>query len=874
MVLRAYDETLGRVVALKVLRSQEADARSRARLVHEAKAVAKLHHDNVVTVHAVVNPPDDAPYLVMEYLEGGTLAALIISKGRLEPEEAVTILAQVADGLETAHATGLIHRDIKPSNIIVDALSGRAKITDFGLARWAEGKSGLTQDGTLAGTPTYMSPEQARGAADLDRRSDIYSLGVTLYEALTGTVPFHGVPHMVLQQVLAEEPRPPRFLNDKIPRDLETICLKAMAKEPGRRYQTARELADDLRRWQRGESIQARPVGRLERGWRSCRRRPLVASLALALVFVVAGGVAGISWKWAEAVSERQRTERERDRAERNFRQAREAVDTYLTQVSDNDALKAENLEPLRRELLRTARDFYERFVQQDPDDPDLQAELGRAYARLGQITSVLESRPRALEHYQKMGAIFERLHERYPDNSAYHQELAESCLRQGDSRRSGAGTIAEAEAAFQRSRKLQEELIRAHPAEAGYHHDLARSLRHLGNFYLFATGNHGQAEDVLLAARQIYDRLPATYLRQPTVQFEHALALLNLAKLYAHTDRPEQHRAASEAAIALFEPLVRTHAGDPDYVLYLTDAFSELGDSYRSLARPDLAQATLEKALSSAEELARSHPANGYYRHLIADGAYNLASLHYHERHEPARARVLLQKALAIEQELVVSFPAVSEYMFYLNNLLRDFRDWFDDTACLSAVRDHFTVLIQEYEARLLPEKRDPVRLNSYYLHRVETHYLLARYREALADFKQAGWANVNAFPGAVVAAQRGDYDQAESVAMTIAQQERRDGPELSCAAKLGATMAAVARNDCRLAAVRREELGEKYSRQAVQWLQQAHALNYFSTPSTRYLLADDRDLDPLRHRADFEALLTRANQALRTGKPGLTAH
>ncbi len=288
----------------------------------------------------------------MEYLEGGTLAALIGSKGRLEPEEAAAILVQVADGLETAHAAGLIHRDIKPSNILVEPLSGRAKITDFGLARWAEGKSGLTQDGTLAGTPTYMSPEQARGAADLDRRSDIYSLGVTLYEALTGTVPFHGVSHMVFQQVLDEEPRPPRFLNDKIPRDLETICLKAMAKEPGRRYQTARELADDLGRWQRGEPIQARPVGRLERGWRWCRRRPLVASLALALVLVVTGGVAGISWKWAEAVSERRRTERERNRAERNFRQAREAVDTYLTQVSDNDALKTENLEPLRRELL------------------------------------------------------------------------------------------------------------------------------------------------------------------------------------------------------------------------------------------------------------------------------------------------------------------------------------------------------------------------------------------------------------------------------------------------------------------------------------------------------------------------------------------
>jgi len=737
VVLRAYDETLGRVVALKVLRSQDADARSRARLVHEAQAVAKLRHDNVVTVYAVVNPPGDAPYLVMEYLEGGTLAVLIRSRGRLDPEKAVAILVQVADGLETAHAAGLIHRDIKPSNIIVDALSGRAKITDFGLARWAETASSVTQDGTLAGTPTYMSPEQARGASDLDRRSDIYSLGVTLYEALTGTVPFHGVPHMVLQQVLGEEPRPPRFLNDTIPRDLETICLKAMAKEPGRRYQTAREIADDLRRWQRGESILARPAGPLERGWRLCRRRPLVAGLVLALVLVVIGGVAGISWKWAEAVSERRRTELERDRAERNFRQAREAVDTYLTQVSANDVLKAENLEPLRRELLRTARDFYERFVEQDPDDPNLQAELGRAYARLGQITSVLESRPKALEHYEKMGAIFERLHGRYPDNPVYHRELAESYLRQGESLRFGNGTWAAIEGAFQRSRKLQEVLVGAHPREPAFRHDLAQSLRSLGNFYLFLTGNLRKAEDVLLAAREIYDRLPATYMREPAVQFDHALVLSNLAKLYAHTDRPEQHRAASEAAIALFEPLVRAHPGDPDYISCLTDALNELGESYRSLAQPDLAQATLEKALSSASELARSHPANGYYRHLIADAAYNLASLNYHERHQPARARVLLQKALDIELELDISFPAVSEYTFYLNNILRDFRDWFGDTVCLNGVCQRFTVAIEEYEARIPPEKRDHDSLAKYYFNRGETRRLLGQYTEALADFK-----------------------------------------------------------------------------------------------------------------------------------------
>jgi serine/threonine-protein kinase len=270
VVLRAYDEALGRVVALKMLPTEAADARARARLVHEAQAVARLRHPNVVTVHSVVNTADAAPFLVMEYLEGATLAARIRSHGRLPPQEAAELVAQAADGLEAAHAAGLIHRDIKPSNILGDA-AGCAKLTDFGLAQLGERSSGLTQEGVLAGTPTYMSPEQARGGP-LDARSDVYSLGVTLYEALTGETPFRGLPHLVLQKVLHDEPLAPRQLNDKFPRDLETIVLKALAKQPAKRYETAAALAEDLRRWRNGEPIRARPTGPLERGWRWCRR--------------------------------------------------------------------------------------------------------------------------------------------------------------------------------------------------------------------------------------------------------------------------------------------------------------------------------------------------------------------------------------------------------------------------------------------------------------------------------------------------------------------------------------------------------------------------------------------------------------------------
>ena len=867
VVLRAHDEVLGRVVALKVLRSQDCEPKARARLVHEAQVVAKLRHDNVVTLHAVVNPPDDAPFLVMEYVEGGSLAALIKSQGRLDPRRAATIVAEAADGLETAHAAGLIHRDIKPSNILVDAVSGRAKITDFGLARWTEQSSGLTQDSAIAGTPTHMSPEQARGGKELDRRCDVYSLGVTLYEALAGTVPFHGAPDMVFQQVLTEEPLPVRRLNDSVPRDLETICMKAMAKEPGRRYQTAHELAED-------SPLAARRADPRPASWAIRTKLALVPAPASGCrtgARLAAGGGRWSGRHILEMGGDRLRAPASGSRARprrRNFREVREAVDTYLTQVSENPALKEQNLEPLRRELLRTARDFYERFVQQDPDDPNLQAELGRAYARLGQITSVLESSPKALEHYQKMGAIFERLHEADPDNPIYHQELAESYLRQGDSLRTGAGPAAQAQAAFERSRRLFEDLVRAHPREPAHQHGLARSLRSLGHFSIFSMTDHAHAEEALTAAREIYNRLPASYTTQPRVQFDRALVLSNLAKLYSHTDRPEQHRSASEAAIAIFEPMVRTQPGNPDFMYYLADSLSELGDSYRRLAQPELARTTLEKALKASEELARSHPANGYHQHLVADIAYSLASLCYHEQQQPEHVRVLLQKALDIEQDLVVRFPAVAEYMFYLNNLLRDLRDWFGDTARLNAICDHFTFLIKEYEAQFPPDKRDHVRLDRYYVQRGQARFLLGRFADARADFKQVAWLELESGAAASVHAQQREYDEAEKAAITFAQMDSGSGAGLYHAAQLGAGIAAVVRNDQSLPVARREELAEKYSRGAVEWLRKAQSCKYLSTPSTRFLLADDRELDPLRSLNDFQALVAQKNAPPSTGK------
>lgn len=301
IVYRARQRSLDRVVALKlILSGQFASEQSKERFRTEAKAAANLQHPNIVPVHEV-GEQDGFQFYTMDYILGQSLAETARDRP-MAPEKAAECVRQIAEAIEYAHQQGVLHRDLKPSNVLLD-LAGHPHVTDFGLAKTSNGDSSLTASGDMLGSPHYVPPEQASGnAKSCGPWSDVYSIGAMLYHLITGRPPFLGPTiHDTLTQVLEKEPVAPRLLVPRIQRDLETICLKCMRKEPNRRYQTARAVVDELDSFLAGKPIRARPISYAEKVWRWCRRQPAIASLIAVAVLLLAAGSLLVLTQWRRA---------------------------------------------------------------------------------------------------------------------------------------------------------------------------------------------------------------------------------------------------------------------------------------------------------------------------------------------------------------------------------------------------------------------------------------------------------------------------------------------------------------------------------------------------------------------------------------------
>ena len=373
VVYSAWHRRLRRPVAMKMLLAGAyALPQELERFLREAETVAGLQHANIVQV-LEAGDVDGRPYFTMEFVEGGSLAQKLT--GTPQPaRQSADLMAVVAEAVHAAHKHGVVHRDLKPGNILLTA-AGTPKLTDFGVARRLEGAAGLTQSGAPLGTPSYMAPEQAEGnSSDLGPAADTYALGAILYELLTGRAPVRAEPGAeTLRQFVSQYPVPPSRLNAAVPRDLETICLKCLEKDPGRRYASAAALAEDLQRFQRNEPIIARPIGPAGRVLRWSRRDPSGAALvatALALVALAMGGGAWLTQQQAE-----RRTE------------LRSEVGTAVAQaVSLRKRFHFQEawelLEQARQQLRRVGPDDVRRQVEQAREDLKLAEGLDTARMR------------------------------------------------------------------------------------------------------------------------------------------------------------------------------------------------------------------------------------------------------------------------------------------------------------------------------------------------------------------------------------------------------------------------------------------------------------------------------------------------------------
>jgi serine/threonine protein kinase/Tfp pilus assembly protein PilF len=773
VVYEAEQISLGRRVALKVLPfAGTLDAKQLQRFKNEAQAAAQLHHTNIVPVFAV-GQERGVHYYAMQFIEGQTLAALIhelrksaglespdvagssgnSSRNRSEPpalvpvdhaadadetphvaplvtehstkrssfyRTAAALGKQAAEALEHAHLLGVVHRDIKPANLILEE-RGNLWVTDFGLAR-GQRDVGLTLTGDLLGTLRYMSPEQALAQRGLvDHRSDIYSLGATLYELLTLHPVLEGSDRReLLRQIAWEEPRPPRRLNREIPVELETIVLKALAKEPAERYSTAQELADDLQRFLDDRPVLAQRPTRAQQLKKWLRRHRMVAWI-MAVLFVKAliGSVVAAVLIYQEQQRTFEAYKREADqrrRAETNLRIALAALDEIYLKVVEDNLPRDPQHEQEYRVLLEKALSFYEQFAQTNRSEPLVRLETGRAYLRVGMIHQKLGQHDKAEQSFQESARLLKELSDYFPTDPVARQELAKAHQHLALLFRT-TGRLRDAERENQKALDLRQQLVNAEPANPAFRNELASTHRTLGTVFqmmnrvddaeksyqkaidLYAkladddsanmeykqglatslngmgilqadAGHFREAEDAYGKALKLYETLAEHNASSPAVRQELAAAKNNLGVMLVHMSRFDEAEDAFNETLEIRGQLVEDFPSIPNYREDLAVSHLNLGNVYKAKGRTKEAEQFYRKSLAILDKLSGRFPAVPKYREELASGYRGLGIL----LQDAKRADESVEaygKSVDVYEKLVKDFPETSDYAKFLGGAM-----------------------------------------------------------------------------------------------------------------------------------------------------------------------------------------------------------
>jgi serine/threonine-protein kinase len=652
----------------------------------------------------------------MRFLKGRTLTDAIKSYHQkraagngqpLDLRELLTALVGVCNAVAYAHSRGVLHRDLKPSNIILGDF-GEVMILDWGLAKVVgtaddssqlpvdveESGRGETIQGQVLGTPAYMAPEQAEGRLDrIDQRSDVYGLGAILYEILTGQPPFPGQDtKSVLSRVIHEPPAPPRQLVAGTPAALEAVCLKALAKKQAARYASARELAQDMQCYLADEPVTVffDSFGvRLIRWGR--RHRALAAGIAVLLVTAVAALAAGtLLLTHANRRTEEQRelaeqnfqdAEKQRDLARERLQLARLAVDQSFTRLSESAELKGHAFEKLRHSLLEQAKDYYERLALPAADEPALQAERGRAYLRLADITEDLGKHKDAIDHAQKAMQVFDELIGKHGEVAEYQDGLARALTRLGANLRE-TGQFQPALDALRRSVTIRESLIAARRTESEHEFQLGITLNHLGILLIEGMKELTKGAEALNRAQALLEELQTKYPNNPDYPSELAETLFNQCRqadfdggfgFKDYKARYEHAETLFGRAAALCAKLVKEHRQVPNYQYRLVVMLQNQAVQRNNLGQPGQAKELCEKALPIAENLVRAHPLTPTYQNRLAlvqmERGNSMAQLGEHK----AAAALLSSATAGKVQYGLLYFNGAGAYCFCSKAALAD---------------------------------------------------------------------------------------------------------------------------------------------------------------------------------------------------------